>query len=95
MSALENPTTPANLQKARVFNMIAIRTSQSGTSSVTDNSMDSRMSAIEQCISSMEKTITQSFNTSIVKIIEKMSSTTPASITTQPPGGELAGRDDE
>ena len=95
MLTLGNLTTPANLQKARVSNMIAIKTGQFGTSSVTDNSMDSKMSAIEQRIFFMEETITQSLNMSMAKIIEKMSSTISASITNQPPGGELAGRDDE
>lgn len=95
VSTLGNPMTPANLKKARMSNMISIRTSQTDTSSVTNTSIDTRMSVIEQRISSMEQTITNSLEISLAKIMEKMSTTSSTSISTQPPGGESAGRENE
>ena len=95
VSTLGNPMTPANLKKARMSNMISIRTNQTDTSSVTDTSLDSRMSVIEQRISSMEQSITNSLEISMAKIMEKMSTTSPSSFLTQPPGGELAGSENE
>ena len=95
VSTLGNPMTPANLKKARMSNMISIRTSQTDTSSVTNTSIDTRMSVIEQRISSMEQTITNSLEISMAKIMEKMSTTSSTSISTQPPGGESAGRENE
>ena len=94
VSTLGNPMTPASLKKARMTNMISIRTSQTDTSSVTDTSIDTRMSVIEQRISSMEQAITTSLEFSMAKIIEKIA-TSSASISTQPPGGESAGSQDE
>ena len=95
VSTLGNPMTPAKLQKARLSSMIPIRTSPSGTSSITDSSMTSRMTAIEQRISSMEESITQSLEVSMAKIIEKMNSSNTTSITNAPPGGEIAGQGNE
>ena len=46
VSTLGNPMTPTSLKKARMSNMISIRTSQTGTSSVTNTSIDTRMSVI-------------------------------------------------
>ena len=95
VSTLGNPVTPASIQRARLSGMIPIRTAQSGTSSITDSSMSSRMSAIEKRIMTMEETITQSLENSMTKIIEKMKSPNATSITNQPPGGESAGSGNE
>ena len=95
VSTLGNPTTPANLQRARVYNMLAIRSAQSGTSSMTDTSMDSRMPAIEQRINSMEESITNSLKASMARLLERINPPSPMSIRTQPPGGESAGRQNE
>ena len=74
VSTLGNSSTPANLQRARISNMLAIRSAQSGTSSVTDTSIDSRMTAIEQRINSMEESITSSLEASMARLLERMSS---------------------
>ena len=95
VSTLGNPSTPANIRRARVSNMIAIRTAQSGTSSVTDSSLDSRMSAIEQRINSMETSITNSLEASMARLLERMNPPSLSLPMTQPPGGEIAGREDE
>ena len=75
--------------------MMQVRTGQSNTSSVTDTSMGSRMSVIEQHIASMETSITHSLEKAIAEIIRTKCDSTTTSIETQPPGGELAGRDNE
>ena len=62
---------------------------------MTDTSMDSRMSAIEQRINSMEESITNSLEVSMVRLLERINPPSPMSIRTQPPGGELAGRQNE
>jgi hypothetical protein len=95
VSTLGNPSTPANIRRDRVSNMIAIRTAQSGTSSVTDSSLDSRMSAIEQRINSMETSITNSLEASMARLLERMNPPSLSLPMTQPPGGEIAGREDE
>ena len=91
VSTLGNPMTPSSLQKARLSTMIPIRNAPSGTSSITDSSVNSRMTAIEQRISSMEESITQSLQVSMERIIEKMNS----SNTDAPPGGDIAGQENE
>ena len=95
VSTLGNPASPGNIQKAKFSNMLAIRTTQSGTSSITEFSLDSRMTTIEQRISSMEKSFTNSLERFMSNLIEKMTTPSQLSFETQLPGGEIAGRQDE
>ena len=95
VSTLGNPASPGNIQKAKFSNMLAIRTAQSGTSSITESSLDSRMTTIEQRISSMEQSFTSSLEKFMANIIEKMTTPSQLSFETQLPGGEIAGRQDE
>ena len=91
VSTLGNPVTPDNVQRARISNMMPMRIARSSASSMTESTLNSRMSAIEQRIELMEETITQSVERSMAKIIEKMSPANSPPITSQPPGGEVAG----
>ena len=95
VSTLGNPASPGNIQKAKFSNMLAIRTAQSGTSSITESSLDSRMTTIEQRISSMEQSFTNSLEKFMANLIEKMTTPSQLSFETQLPGGEIAGRQDE
>ena len=95
VSTLGNPASPDNIQKAKFSNMLAIRTAQSGASSITELSIDSRMTNIEQRINTMEKSFTNSLENFMAKLIEKMCSPSQLSHETQLPGGEIAGRQDE
>ena len=95
VSTIGNPMTPANLKRAQISNMIAIRTNQSGSSSVTDISLDTRMSVIEQRIMTMEQTITRNLEKSMTKLMERMTASPEISVLTQPPGGEAAGQENE
>ena len=95
VSTLGNPASPATFQKAKLSNMLAIRTAHSGTSSITESSLDTRMTNIEQRISSMEESFTNSLENFMAKLLEKMTSPSQSSFETQLPGGEIAGRQDE
>ena len=75
--------------------MMQAITGQSSISSVTETSMDSKISAIEQRISSMEKSITYSLEKAIAEITKKNNPNTITSKMTQLPGGELAGSQNE
>ena len=95
VSTLGNPMTPASVQKAKISNMIPLRTARSNASSITESSINSRMTAIEQRIESMEESITQSLEKTMEKIIDRMSANNSSLLLNQPPGGELAGRSHE
>ena len=95
VSTLGNPATPSMRQKATTTNMMQAITGQSSISSVTETSMDSKISAIEQRISSMEKSITYSLEKAIAEITKKNNPNTITSKMTQLPGGESAGRENE
>ena len=95
VSTLGNPATPSIRQKATTTNMMQAITGQSSISSVTETSMDSKISAIEQRISSMEKSITYSLEKAIAEITKKNNPNTITSKMTQLPGGELAGSQNE
>ena len=75
--------------------MMQAITGQSSISSVTETSMDSKISAIEQRISSMEKSITYSLEKAIAEIIKKNNPNTITSKMPQLPGGESAGSQNE
>ena len=95
VSTLGNPTTPATRKEANASNIFRVRAGLSTNSSITETSMESRMSAIEHRITSMEKSITHSLEKAITEIITKGIPKTPTSKTTQLPGGESAGSQNE
>ena len=95
VSTLGNPATPSIIQKATTTNMMQAITGQSSISSVTETSMDSKISAIEQRISLMEKSITYSLEKAIAEITKKNNPNTITSKMTQLPGGESAGSQNE
>ena len=90
-----NPLSPTNIRAARATMMIPAREIQTGGSSVTDLTIDSRVSAIESHVSAMEENITKRMENTLEMFFTRMTSHQSRSTASQLPGGELAGENNE
>ena len=96
VSTLGNPMSPANVARNRKSMLLpATEVLPPTAASVSDCTMDSRVSAIEERMSTMESSIKQSFADSMQQLLEKISASSTIQTTSQPPGGESAGGKDE
>ena len=95
VSTMGNPLSPANIRAARATMMIPAREILTGGSSVTDLTIDSRVSALESHISAMEENITKRMENTLEKFFTRMNSQQSSLTASQLPGGELAGENNE
>ena len=89
VSTLGNPASPANVSRRSRSSLMA---AHSGTSVMSSATMDSRIAAVEDQISAMEVNLKKGFDDSLASFFEKIQL---AQAQTQPPGGGLAGGDND
>lgn len=96
VSTLGNPLSPARIREHQVSSLLPAAVGMSsGASVLTTGTIDTRMSAMEQTMQSMAVEMEHKFEASMEKFFERMQKEKAKEKDEQPPGGALAGGDND
>ena len=96
VSTLGNPLSPSNLGQKNISTLLGTNITPTSSSVLTENTLDSRVTAIEEQITKMEENLSKGLAGTIEKTLNTfMSKLTTSSAKDKPLGGNIAERNNE